>query len=58
MREKVKMVCSHCDSEDVIADAYAEWDVESQVWEIVETFEKGAYCNQCEDETRIVERPV
>jgi len=58
MSEKVRIVCSHCGSDEVRADAYAEWDVESQKWEIAQTFEKGAYCNQCDGETRIEERPL
>jgi hypothetical protein len=56
--EKVKMVCAHCGSEDVVADAYAEWDVESQTWEITQTFDKGGYCSQCDGETRIERRPL
>jgi hypothetical protein len=58
MREKVRMVCSQCGSEDVFADAYAGWNVGSQAWEIVETFAKGAYCNKCEGETRIKDRSI
>jgi hypothetical protein len=42
MTDKSKMVCSQCGSEEVLVDAYARWNVESQGWEIVETFEKGA----------------
>ena len=38
----LEMVCSQCGSEEVLADAYAQWNVGSQQWEIVETFEKGA----------------
>ena len=56
MSEKVKMVRAHCGSDDVRADAHAEWDVEAQKWEVAQTFEKGAYCNQCDGETRIEER--
>jgi hypothetical protein len=56
MSEKIRMVCSHCGAEEVFADAYAQWNVESQAWEIVQTFDKGAYCNQCDGETRIEER--
>ena len=58
MDEKVKMVCAHCGSDDVRADAYAEWDVEAQKWEIAQTFEKGAYCNKCDGETRIEEQSI
>jgi hypothetical protein len=55
-KRKVKMVCSQCGSEDVFADSYAQWDVESQSWEIAQTFDKGAYCNKCDGETRIEEQ--
>ena len=58
MSMKVRMVCSHCASEEVVADAYAEWDVDSQGWEIAQTFDKGAYCARCDGETRIEERPL
>jgi hypothetical protein len=54
----VKMVCAHCGSDDVRADAYAQWDVETQKWEIAQTFDKGAYCSKCDGETRIEERPL
>ena len=57
MSEKVKMVCSHCGAEEMFPDAL-QWNVESQTWEIVQTFDKGAYCNQCDGETRIEERPL
>ena len=58
MRAKVKMVCSHCGSEEVLADAYAQWDVDNQLWEVVETYSKGAYCSKCDGETRIEERAL
>jgi hypothetical protein len=55
---KIKMVCKYCGSEDVLADAYAKWDVEARAWEVTDTFDKGAYCNKCDDETRLEERPL
>ncbi|PWT88727.1 MAG: hypothetical protein C5B56_08310 [Proteobacteria bacterium] len=58
MTHRVRMVCSECDSEDVLADAYAQWDPMSQVWELVETFPKGAYCAGCGCGTRIEEQPL
>lgn len=51
-----RMVCRNCGSEDVICDAYAVWDFSNQVWVIDSTFDKGAYCNACDGETRIVEK--
>jgi hypothetical protein len=58
MTHRVKMVCCECGSEDVLADAYAEWDAVAQVWELVETFPKGAYCSDCGCGTRIEEQPL
>ena len=46
-------VCSHCGSENVKVDAYAVWDAETQQWEVSETFDKGAYCQECDGETRV-----
>ncbi len=54
-RRKVRMVCKECGSEDVLCDAYAEWNYDKQEWVLQNTFDKGAYCNQCDGETRIVE---
>lgn len=45
--------CATCGSHDVRADAYVEWDVADQMWSIAQTFEKGAYCGDCDGETRI-----
>jgi hypothetical protein len=58
MSKKVKMVCAQCGSDEVRADAYAAWDVESQSWELAQTFDKGAYCDKCDGETRLEERPL
>jgi hypothetical protein len=55
MEDKVKMVCSHCGSEDVLCDAYAVWNTDNQEWEIGSLFDKGAYCNTCDGECRIEE---
>lgn len=52
---RVKYVCSECGSDDVLADAYAEWDEEHQRWELTDTFDKGAHCNACDGETRLEE---
>lgn len=46
-------VCGTCRGTDVWADAYAEWQPLSQSWEVVETFDKGGYCTDCQSETRL-----
>lgn len=50
---KEKPICRACKSDDVRADAYAEWNVEKQEWEISATFDKGAVCETCGGETRL-----
>lgn len=50
---KVRMVCSTCGSDDVLCDAYATWNYHDQEWELSNCFDKGAYCNKCDGETRI-----
>ena len=50
---KEKPICRTCKSDDVRADAYAAWNVEKQEWEISATFDKGAVCEDCGEETRL-----
>jgi ribosomal protein L37AE/L43A len=50
---RTKPVCSHCGSDDVKADAYAVWDIEAQTWQVGDTYDKGAFCEACEGETRL-----
>ena len=52
-QKKQKPVCSQCQSDDVVADAYAAWDNDAQEWTVANTFNKGAYCNACDGETRL-----
>ena len=42
-----KPVCRECGSDDVIADAFAAWDVETQQWKVTQAFEKGGCCEAC-----------
>ena len=56
--KKVRKVCSHCGSENVLADAHALWNVEEQKWELANVFDKGHFCNQCDGECSIKEVPV
>ncbi|AMN44714.1 hypothetical protein [Rhodoplanes sp. Z2-YC6860] len=53
MSRKLIAVCATCGSDRVLSDAYAAWDVATQQWELMQTFDKGAYCEQCDGETRL-----
>ncbi len=48
-----KPVCSECASDDVLNDAYAEWDMDSQSWIIQQVFDKGTICQDCGGETSL-----
>jgi hypothetical protein len=45
-------VCSACDSSDVRADAYAEWDADAQDWSLVCTFD-NTDCEHCGGECSV-----
>lgn len=56
--KKIRIVCAHCGSTDVVVDSFSKWDEETQ--EFVTTFvsDKGHYCNDCDGECRIKEIPL
>lgn len=47
---KTKPVCAKCGSDDVRADAYAAWNMDSQEWELTATFDDGSVCEVCGEE--------
>lgn len=51
--KKEKPVCANCGSDDVKADAYADWNIETQRWEVANIFDKGSYCCTCDGECRL-----
>ena len=55
MGPRVEKVCETCGSDRVVVDAYAEWDVDAQRWELAETY-GYSFCKECDGETTIVDR--
>lgn len=51
MSQKEKPICPYCDSEEVICDANAIWNDDTQQWEVQSTFDSG-FCQSCESETK------
>lgn len=45
---KGKPVCSRCGSDNVKKDAWAEWNAETQQWELSNTYDE-TYCEECEE---------
>lgn len=54
---KVRHVCAVCGSENVYRDASAKWSVQFQRY-IVESVDDDAFCEDCDDDTVIRERPL
>ena len=50
---KFRFICRSCGSDSVVTDAYAQWDVATQSWIVVDCFDKGAFCSPCGGETRL-----
>lgn len=50
--QKEKPICATCKTDDVRRDAFASWDVETQSWELSETYDYS-HCNNCEGEARL-----
>ena len=52
---KIEKVCGTCGSVEVWIDALAEWDVDTQSWELGSTFD-NSWCRDCDAETYIINR--
>jgi len=51
---KIKIVCAECEGENVVRDAWASWDVETQKWEASSVFD-DARCEDCDREVSLNE---
>ena len=47
-----KPFCAYCGSDNVVRDAWAEWDIENQEWELQDVYD-DAYCFECDDSTSL-----
>ena len=50
----IQIRCRKCDSDVVTRDAWAAWEVDSQVWVLGAVFD-NAFCHTCEAETQLAE---
>lgn len=54
---KIKKCCSTCGSTDIKFDAWAEWDEESQQYELSQTFD-NTFCESCEGECSVEDQEI
>lgn len=52
MTPKQHPICRHCKGENILADAYAEWDEDAGNWSLTTTFD-NYICNDCGGECRV-----
>lgn len=52
---KIRFECKYCGSNDLRFDAYAEWNEETQDYELSAVFPGGTICEQCEGPTSVNE---
>lgn len=50
-------VCTTCGSDQVLLDAWAAWNPDTQKWELSSTFD-SAYCEKCMGECQIEQQPI
>ena len=54
---KIEKVCETCGSEEVFIDAYADWDVDTQSWELCATYDES-WCAVCDSGTNIIDQEI
>ena len=54
---KIKYICTRCKSDSVGEEAFCDWNVEKQRWEIA-NFTGEAFCHDCADSTDLEEKPI
>jgi hypothetical protein len=47
MSEKIEPCCYDCGGNDIIADATAQWNVETQEWELCDVND-ASFCSDCD----------
>jgi len=53
----IRIVCGTCGSTEVVRDAWAAWDEDTQQWVLENVFDE-AYCHECEETRQLAEQPL
>ena len=54
---KIDIICGTCGGRNVSRDAWADWSITKQEWELGGVFDYG-HCHDCDGESRLVEIPL
>lgn len=55
LNSKVEKRCMRCGSRNVVREAPVRWNVETQTWELSGDPYDDATCEECNDETKLVD---
>ena len=55
-KKKHVLICSECKSDNVVCDAWAEWNPQTHRMEVADTFDTH-FCKECEGECNVEEIP-
>ena len=44
--------CKHCGSSDILFDAFAKWNAESQAFEVYDIYD-DSFCRECDGENTV-----
>jgi len=56
--KRITYCCEICGGENIALDAAVRWDKKKQVWDITTIFDSGDHCDDCEKETRAIEKEI
>jgi len=56
LTKRIVKVCAACGSEDVSADVFARWNVNTQQWEVSAIMDEGHACEACNGECEIEDK--
>lgn len=55
---RITKCCETCGSTSILADGYAAWDEDAQVWKVASIMDDGHYCETCNAERGIVDKAI
>ena len=57
MMARINYLCD-CGSDAILADAWVQWDIESQTWVLVDDNAGGYWCRDCDTDVKYIKTEV
>ena len=55
--DMINKICNHCGGDNILRDAFAEWDFQTQAWVLQNVFDEY-FCEDCGGSTTIVDETM